>query len=254
MRWKGLLLCGALFLLGTQPLQAGFYYVQELYTPPSGGEPARTTTIVGFVSGPKVRAEDRSSKIPNVIITRLDQGLIRLLVPDKKVYVEIPIPGAKEESAEPVHVTVTQTTQTRKIGPYECTRFEAKTGAQTFNVWLSTDIDVPSEEVATYWQAGTRLYPLTLTRELAKLPGFPVRVELTAQKASVVTTVTRVAKQEVPAFLFEVPSDYQPGLTIQAPPEAPPESEGEKAPAVPRGAGARPPAGGGSTKAPQPSP
>jgi len=214
-----------MLLLGAQALQAGFYYEQELYTPPNRGEPARTTTIVGFVSGPKVRAEDRSSKILNVIITRLDQGLIRLLVPERKVYVEMPIPGADEQSAPPVQVTVTQTTQTRKIGPYQCTRFEARTGAQNLTLWLSTDIDVPNEEVATYWQAGTRLYPLTLTRELAKLPGFPVRVEVMAQRASVVTTVTRVVKQEVSAFLFEVPYDYQRGLTIQAPPEPPAQGE-----------------------------
>jgi hypothetical protein len=225
MPWKWLLLCGVLLAVGAQAVQAGFYYEQELYTPPSGGQPARTTKIIGFISGPKVRAEDRSSKVPNIIITRLDQGIIRLLVPAKKSFVEVPLPGAKEESVPPVQVKVTQTTQTKKIGLYECTRFDARTDSLTLNLWLSTDIDVPSEEVASYWEAGTRIYPVGLTRELAKLPGFPVRVEVMAHRASVVTTVVKVAKQEVPAFLFEVPLEYQQGLAIQAPPEA----EGPKA-------------------------
>jgi hypothetical protein len=224
---KGLLFWGVALLVGAQALEADFSYEQELYTPGSGGEPPRTTRILGFISGLKVRAEDHSSKIPNVILTRLDQGVIRVVDPTKRAYVEMPVPGMKEEQAQPFPVTVNRTSQTKKIGPYQCTRFDVRLSASTLNLWLSTDIELPGDDVSTYWQAGTRLYPVTLTRQLAKLPGFPVRVEVVSQGVSVVTTVTAVAKQEVPAFFFEVPHDYERGLTIQAPAEPSPE-EGRK--------------------------
>jgi hypothetical protein len=220
---KGLFFWGVALLVGAQALQADFSYEQELYTPAGQGEPPRTTRILGFISGLKARAEDHSSKVPNVILTRLDQGVIRLVDLPKKAYIEMPIPGMKEEQAQPFPVTATRTTQSKKIGPYQCTRFEVRLAASTLNLWLSTDIDLPSDDVSTYWQAGTRLYPVTLTRQLAKLPGFPVRVEVVSQGVSVVTTVTGVTKQEVPAFLFEVPLDFQQGLAVQAPPEPPPQ-------------------------------
>ena len=223
MLWKWFFLWGVALLVGAQAVQADFCYEQELYTPASGGQPPRATRITGFVSGPRVRAEDHSSEIPNVIITRLDEGIILLVDPVKRTYVQMPVPGMNEKQPQPFPVKVKRTSQVKKIGPYQCTRYEVATGKSSINVWLSTDIDLTSEEVSTYWQAGTRLYPVALTSELAKLPGFPVRVEVVYQGATVVTTVTAVAKQEVPAFLFEVPYGYQQSLAIQAPPEAPPE-------------------------------
>jgi hypothetical protein len=241
MPWKGLCISTVLVLLGAEAAQADFYYEQELYTSASGGQPPRTTRIAGFLSGSKVRAEDHSSKISDIIITRLDEGVLRVLDPVKMTYVELPVPGMNEEQAPPFPVTVTETNQTKKIGPYQCTRFEVHTEKSTINLWLSTDIDLPADEVSTYWQAGTRLYPVTLTRQLTKLPGFPVRVEVVSQGASVVTTVTAVVKQEVPAFLFDVPRSYQRSLAIKASPEpAGPNASQKAEPSPPPQAGAKP--------------
>jgi len=230
MLWKCFFLWGVALLVGARAVQADFCYEQELYTPASGGQPPRTTRVTGFLSRSKVRVEDHSSEVPSVIITRLDEGVILVVDPVKKTYVEMPVPGTDEKQPQPFPVKVKRTSQVKKIGPYQCTRYEVTTGKSSINVWLSNDLDLTSEEVSTYWKAGTRLYPVALTSELAKLPGFPVRVELVYQGATVVTTVTAVAKQEVPAFLFEVPYGYQRSVAIQAPPEAPPEGGAKPTP------------------------
>lgn len=185
---------------------------------PAAGQPARITKHVGYISGTNARSESRSEESPNVLLTYLDAGLVRLLVADRKVYVEMPLPGTDPDREAPFQVSVTKTDQTKTIGGYRCTGFDAATDGRTIRCWMATDVQL-GEEVATYWQAGTRLYPPAVTRELAKLPGFPICIEVSAPQVVYAVTVTRLKKQEVPASLFEVPADYQPAFTIRMPPE-----------------------------------
>ncbi|MCK4299444.1 MAG: DUF4412 domain-containing protein, partial [Planctomycetes bacterium] len=126
-------------------------------------------------------------------------------------------------------VSVTKTDQIKTIGGYRCIRYDAVADGRTIRCWMATDVQL-GEEVATYWQAGTRLYPPAVTRELAKLPGFPIRIEVHSPRVVYAVTVTRLKKQEVPASLFEVPADYQPAFTIRMPPEQTPEKESKEEP------------------------
>lgn len=209
---------GVLVVVCPGTLRAGLYYEQEVWIPPSQGRPAQTIKVVGYISGRKVRAETRSEPGRRITITRLDDGVVCLLVPEKKVYVAMPIPGREQKDVSALHLRVTKTEQTRVIRSFRCTRYDVETDRYRLRCWMTTDVDV-GPETATYWQAGSRLYPVALTRELAKLPGFPVRIELQAPRAALTITVTAVRKQEVPEDLFEVPADYERAVTVFAPPE-----------------------------------
>lgn len=216
-----LIACALVVTTGARPAWAGIYYEQEVRVSPAAGQPARITKHVGYISGTNARSESRSEESLNVLLTYLDAGLLRLLVADRKVYVDMPLPGTDTDREAPFQVSVTKTDQTKTIGGYRCTRFDAVTDGRTIRCWMATDVQL-GEEVATYWQAGTRLYPPAVTRELAKLPGFPICIEVSAPQVVYAVTVTRLKRQEVPASLFKVPADYQPAFTIRRPPEQPP--------------------------------
>ena len=216
---RTVLVVGALVLAWSQALQAGIYYEQEVWVPPSEGLPARTTRLVGYISGRNVRMEVRSTATPHVFITRLSDGVVRLIVPGRQVYVEMPLPGAEVEDKTSPPVTITKTTYSKVISGYRSVRYDAAAGRRTIRSWMTTEVK-PSREIATYWEAGTRLYPVTLTRQLAeKLPGFPIRIEVLGPQAAVTVTVTALKEQEVPESYFVVPRDYQPALTLTMPPE-----------------------------------
>ncbi|MCK4299721.1 MAG: hypothetical protein KAX80_09315, partial [Planctomycetes bacterium] len=68
---------------------------------PTAGQPARITKHVGYISGTNARSESRSQESPNVLLTYLDAGLLRLLVPDRKVYVEMTLPGTDPDPEVP---------------------------------------------------------------------------------------------------------------------------------------------------------
>jgi len=194
---------------------------------PTGGQPARITKHVGYISGTKARSESRSEDSPNILLTYLDARLLRLLVPDRKVYVEMSLPGANPDPEVPFQVSVTKTEQTKTISGYLCTRFDASADGQTIRCWMATDVQL-GEEVATYWQAGTRLYPPAVTQELARMPGFPIRIEVRSPQVVYSVTITKLKSQEVPVSLFEVPKDYQPAFTVRVAPEQPPAEPAEK--------------------------
>ena len=212
--------CVLLFAAGAQAAWAGIYFEQEIWTPGSDGQLARTAKVVGHVSGDKARSESRADGEVGIFITHLETGVLRFVMPDRKVYVEMSLPGSRPGQQARFDVTVTKTDRTKTINGYLCTRYDASTGGRTVRCWMTTDVEL-GEEVATYWQAGTRLYPPALTRKLAKVPGFPIRIEVFSPGLVTTVTVTRLKKQDVPDSMFVVPPGYQEVFVVAPPPEVP---------------------------------
>ena len=212
--------CAMLFAAGAQAAWAGIYFEQEIWTPKSDGQPARTTKVVGHISGDKVRSESRSDGSVGIFITHLKAGVLHLVVPDREVYVEMPVPGSVPGQEARFEVSVAKTDQTKTISGYHCTRYDVSAEGRAIRCWVTTDVEL-GEEATTYWQAGTRLYPRALTRELAKVPGFPVRIEVFSPGLATTVTVTRLEKQDVPESMFVVPPEYQQAFVVTPPPEAP---------------------------------
>jgi len=107
-------------------------------------------------------------------------------------------PGEIEEAADTQpSYTFTPTTETKKIGDYNCTKYIAKddkTGT-TYDLWLTTDVSAPSNIV---------------TRSFASLKGVPVQFSYTpaGSKVSQLVTLKSISDEKVPAGSFAIASSY----------------------------------------------
>jgi len=190
-------------------VHAGIYYEQELKMPAQPGMPARAINQVVYVSGPKMRIESTAMGAKGIVVLRHDKGMVYQLMPAQKLCMEmaIPKPPAQPGGQEPA-VTVTKTAETKKIGTYTCTRYDAAVSGRTYRFWMTEDVDLGSE-MANYWQTPSPGESPKLGQEMAKVKGFPIRMEMPSPQGTVVSTVTTVKKQDVPDSMFEVPEDYR---------------------------------------------
>jgi hypothetical protein len=238
---KSLRLAVLLVLVLATPSFAGIYYEQEITIPGRITMPEGFAKVVYvYISGAKMRDEPQGQGVRGPTIVRYDQSRMYYLVTNNKTYMEIPIQKRTPEEEAQIKVTVTKTNETKKIGNYNCTRYEVTTKGlegvppegMTTQCWMTTDVDVV-EEYGKLADAHNRNQSGKLAAEMAKVKGFPMQVVMTTPdgKEYMTTTVTTVKKQDIPDSMFEVPADYTKMPMPEAaatPPAAP----------APRGAGA----------------
>jgi hypothetical protein len=221
---------------------AGIYYEQEITIP------GRTTMPEGFakvvyvyISGAKMRDEPQGQGVRGPTIVRYDESRMYYLVTNNRTYMEIPIQKRTPDEEAQIKVTVTKTNETKKIGNYNCTRYEVTTKGleglppegMTTQCWMTTDVDV-ADEYAKFADAVNRSESSKVAAEMAKVKGFPMQVVITTPdgKEYMTTTVTTVRKQDIPDSMFEVPAGYTkveaptPGATPPAAPPAAPAQSG----------------------------
>ncbi|WP_448698045.1 hypothetical protein ACFGVR_14585 [Mucilaginibacter sp. AW1-3] len=110
----------------------------------------------------------------------------------------IATPGEIEEAgdSEPTYA-FTATTETKKIGDYNCTKYIAKdTKTNTsYDLWVTTDISAPSN---------------ILTRSFATVKGVPVQFSYIPAGAKVAQAVTlkSISDEKVPAGTFKIDAGY----------------------------------------------
>jgi hypothetical protein len=217
---------------------AGIYYEQELKAA------TQTMKAVCYISGAKMRTEAQSPAGTLIVILRFDQGKMYHLTPQNKMAMEMPVPKVGPEVEEQLQATLTKTDETKKIGTYNCTRYDLTTkgipnlppeGATT-QFWMTTDADVV-DEYAKFLEAQSSSQPRKLATEMAKLKGFPMQQVIVSPMGQTTITVTTLKKQDVPDSMFEVPADYQ-KMTAPTPGAAPPApAPAAPAPAPQGGAG-----------------
>jgi hypothetical protein len=211
---------------------AGIYYEQELKTA------TQTMKTVCYISGPKMRVEMQGPMGNAVSIQRYDQGKMYQLYPNNKMYMEMPVPKPGPEVEAQLQVTTTKTDETKKVGDYNCTRYDVTVkGAPnmppegiTTQYWTTTDVDV-ADDWTKFSDAQARSQSTKQAAEMAKVKGFPIQVEMTSPAGKMTMTVTTVKKQDVPDSMFEVPADYQKMAMPTAPPAAAPSAPAPAAPA-----------------------
>jgi len=100
---------------------AGIYYEAEGGPVPAGTPPLK---VVYYISGIKMRSEGQASDGPRVVIARLDEAKRYHVRPQSKVYWESTIHKLSPQEDAQVQVSVTKTDETKRIGPYNCTRYD----------------------------------------------------------------------------------------------------------------------------------
>ncbi len=217
MRWQHLVTAALLLGLAAPAAQAGIRYEQEVktptQTPAQGGAPPQTVKNVWYVSGSKARVESTSLKQTLIILHHFDLGKMILINPEEAFVNAVPFSGPGPEAQAEAQVTVTKTDETRKIGNYNCRRydmtFQGMPGMPaegvTHHYWMTTDLDL-GDEYEQFQKAQTRLQDPKLVKEVEKLEGFPILTEMTTPAGTTTMTVTSVTKQDIPDAMFEIPA------------------------------------------------
>jgi len=201
----------------TTSVHPGLYYECDERMVSADSPPELLFTSKWYVCGPKVRGDGLSGgRGPrDSVIRRFDLGVMWWLTPSARMCEERKVTQAEPGAA--VHVTVTETSETEKIGGYTCRRYDVSLdqGPQPprppWRFWTTAEVDLGTD-MRPLWNIVTVQLPSHAADELsAKLPGFPIRLEIPLHAAldALVTTITTFRKEEIPDSLFEVPGGYR---------------------------------------------
>jgi hypothetical protein len=105
-------------------------------------------------------------------------------------------PGELEESASMIpEYTYAATTDTKKIGDYNCKKYTAKDAkaGTTYDLWTTTDITMPAN---------------IISRSYGSASGTPVMFTIVQQGKTQTVTLKSVTESKVPADAFKVPTDF----------------------------------------------
>lgn len=195
-------------------------------------QPARDDESEQWFSGTKLAQVDKDTGF----IVDLDKNMAYLVNHKDKSYVEMPMPIDYTKVLPPeaqalasmlqVTATVSPTTETKKIGSWDCTGYDATLsmmGTQMkLRVWASPN--VPGNLTAT----AAKLLPVMLQaqlrldsgsmKEFEKIQGFQVATELTADimgtKMHRTTEAVEIAQKEAPAGIYAPPAGYTKKATL----------------------------------------
>ncbi len=190
-------------------------------------QPAKDSTQVTWMGKDHVRVEEGD----HVTLVRLDQKKMYLIDVKAKTYstLELPVdikkylPADAAKMMEPmmsqIKVTVTPTTETKKIKEWNATRYTVTMtmpmgGSMTQEIWATKDVpidfalvkDSRASLMATNFMTGN------LAEEMKKIDGLPVLTERTqtmmGSEVKSKEEVTSVEQKEPAAGLYEVPQGF----------------------------------------------
>ena len=182
-------------------------------------------------------ADRMRMEMPQVVmITRLDKGLMWVLMSEMKMYQETTfeemkrmVPKKKEEPKAP-EVRVELTDQTQKIAGYEARLTKVWVDGKWMDWWVSPEVDVTDDfskfaekqaELMADVESGTG--SKGFNEALLQVKGFPLKqVYYSDEQGTKVQSVMEVIKVEKNALdeaLFEIPEGYQKFSMPQITPE-----------------------------------
>jgi hypothetical protein len=169
-------------------------------------------------------------------IVDLDKQTAYMVNHADKSYVEMPMPIDLKKILPPeaqamapmmqMSATVAATTETKQIGPYACTGYDATMtvmGMQMkFRIWASTSVpgDLASfaAKMMPAFMKGTMRLDDKSVDEFAKIKGFQIATELTGDvmgaKIRTTTEVVEIVEKTAPAGTYEPPAGYAKKATL----------------------------------------
>lgn len=234
------LVLALVLLVAASPAFAGDIYVKvkshsDAMSAMGQSQPARDDVSEQWFSGNRAAQSSKDSGF----IVDLDKQVAYLIFHADKSYLEMPLPIDMVKVLPPeaqamapmlqMTATVRQTTETKSIGAYPCTAYDATLTVagmpMTMRMWTSTS--VPGDLAAfagkmlpIFMQATMRLNPASV-EEFAKVKGFQIATEITGDmmgaKIHTTTEVVEIAEKAAPAGTYEPPAGYKKktALTMQ---------------------------------------
>lgn len=170
------------------------------------------------------------------MIIDLKKNMAYMITPKSKTYVETPLPldFAKILPPEAVAMagmfkmtaTVTPTTETKKIGSWNCTGYDVNmtiTGmTMKMRSWVSADVPFDFAAFNTKFQAnllkGQMRFDDNSAKEFAKMKGYQIASETTGDimgaKMHNTSEVVEITKKSAPAGTYAVPAGFTKTATL----------------------------------------
>lgn len=169
-------------------------------------------------------------------IVDLDRSVMAIINHREKSYVEAPLPFDLSKMLPPeaapmaammqVKVTVTPTGETKKIGRWDCTRYDATVTAMgmpmKLQIWATTQVPFDLQAFMTKMMPavvqGQMMVDAASLQEFAKIKGFQIATETTGEmmgaKIHSTTEVVEMAEKAAPAGTYQVPAGYTKKATL----------------------------------------
>ncbi|NOT30612.1 MAG: DUF4412 domain-containing protein [Planctomycetes bacterium] len=191
-------------------------------------QPAKDSTEVTWIGKDRMRIEDGE----DVTIVRadlkkmykLDMGAKTVstidLPFDMKKYMPAEVAPMMEHMMGQMKVTVTPTTETKKIKDWNATRYTMTMsmpmgGSMTQEIWATQDVAIDAasmQEMQTAFLSAMPMVGATMASEMKKVVGLPVLSERTmvmmGNESKGREEVTSIEQKEAPAGLYEVPAGF----------------------------------------------
>ncbi|HTE33368.1 MAG TPA: hypothetical protein VK666_23465 [Chryseolinea sp.] len=151
-----------------------------------------TTTI--FLKGNMSRSEMSSALFSSTTIHDAQTGIAVVLreVSGQKLLIRMTAANWKDKNAKYQGISFTNTSETREIAGYKCTKAVAKmSDGSSFTVFYTPDI-IPENKEYDY--------------HFRNLNGLPLEYELTQRNLTIRYTVSKINMNPVPASKFEIPT------------------------------------------------
>ena len=139
-----------------------------------------------YIKGDKIRQEILKEDMKQVTILRLDKGVTWNLMPDAKMYMEIP--GIGKEATDPeIEEKIKDMAEKKSLGKekvkgYVCEKYQYIYHDESLGI---------------------------LTQWFSKKLNYPIKTEYKAAAYHMLTEYKNIKEERIPNSLFEIPSDYQ---------------------------------------------
>ncbi len=189
-------------------------------------QPAKEEATTTWIAADKMRQDQGSISV----IMRMDSKKMYVVNHDNESYMEIELPIDMEKlmSSNPqmqqmmqmmqMDAKVTKTDETKKIGPYDCRKYEMALTSQMMNMeqelWLTKDVEF---DVAAYQAMASQMMKLQpgfaeMAEEMQKLDGVAIttqsRMKMMGSEMTMSEKVVNVEEKDAPAGTYQPPASY----------------------------------------------
>ncbi len=193
---------------------AGTYIESELSGPALAGIPGSKLLHKFYVQGAKVRieAEVPGGTLPAslpVTIALVEEKKSYFIFPAQQTYMERPLESMMSPPEDFPSIKVEELGDAKTISGYQCSGYKVAVEDKGATCWFTKDL-AADEGLKALWKLLSDTMPdevkASTTKELSKLQGFPVMLEMTDGTTWV---LKKFEKKEFDESLFAIPTGYQ---------------------------------------------
>jgi hypothetical protein len=195
--------------------RADLYWESEIVTTGVSSQADGTKTAKNYFTANASRTDLSNGKATITDYNTLDMVHLDLAA---KTFMQMslnamPAPHAGT-AGHNMQIEVEPTTETKKIGDYNCTRYNVTMMTRKSEFWVSKDVKGYEElksihpNMLAAMEKNPALAQMDFSGIMSKLNGFPVQVVSRVGNGTVVTTLKSIQQKKIDPGIFKAPSDF----------------------------------------------